>query len=107
MVRLEWNPGAELDLATAMQITSTTQGLTPDPPLLLVDVRGLTGKLDRAARKHLLDDLDRLTAMALLVDSALSTMMANIFIRTQRRRIPMKLFTNEQDALDWLTAQRG
>lgn len=107
VVRVDWIPGAELTLASAELITTISQGFTPDPPLLLVDVRGLTGKLDKAGRKHLVDELDKLTAMALLVDSALSTMIANIFIRMQRRRIPMMLFTREQDALDWLSARRG
>ena len=107
VVRIEWVAGAELTLASAMLTTSAAQGFTPGPPLLLVDVRGLTGKLDRAGRRHLVDELDKLTAMALLVDSALSTMIANIFIRMQRRRIPMMLFTQEQDALDWLIARRG
>ncbi len=107
VVRIEWIPGRELTLATAEQITSLTQSYTADPPLVLVDVRGLTGRLDRAGRKHLVDELDKLTAMALLVDSALSTMIANIFIRLQRRRVPMMLFTDEQVALDWLVARRG
>ncbi len=104
---MEWIPGAELTLRSAELITSISQGFTAGPPLLLVDVRGLTGKLDKAGRKHLVDELDKLTAMALLVDSAVSTMIANIFIRRQRRRIPMMLFTQEQEALDWLIARRG
>ena len=107
VVRIQWIPGAALTLDSAEQITSSSQRFTAGPPLLLVDVRGLTGRLDKAGRKHLVDELDKLTAMALLVDSALSTMIANIFIRMQRRRIPMMLFTQEQDALDWLIARRG
>lgn len=107
VVRIQWLPGADLTLANAESLTSISQGYTTYPPLLLVDMRAATGKFDRAGRKHLLDELDKLTAMALLVDSAVSTMIANIFIRSQRRRLPMMLFTKEQDALDWLVGRRA
>jgi hypothetical protein len=107
VVRIQWLPGADLTLGNARMVTTVGQGFTADPPLVLVDVRGLTGKLDRSGRKHLIDELDKLTAMALLVDSPLSTMIANVYIRIQRRRIPMMLFTKEQAALDWLVGRRG
>lgn len=107
VVRIQWLPGAELTLRNARMVTTVGQGFTSGPPLVLVDVRGLTGRLDRSARRHLVDELDKLTAMALLVDSPLSTMIANVYIRIQRRRRPMMLFTQEQDALDWLVGRRG
>ena len=107
VVRVEWVAGSTIDLETARLVTATCQGFTPERPRVLVDTRGDFATVERPARQHLVDDLDKVAAMALLVDSALSRMVANLFIRAQRRRVPMMLFTDEGEALNWLVGQRG
>ena len=45
-----------------------------------------------------------LSAAALIVDSSLTKMLANFFIRINFKKplIPIKLFSNEQEAIKWL-----
>ena len=46
-----------------------------------------------------------ITASALLVESALSRMIGNIFLTINKPDVPVKLFTNEQEAKKWLMEQ--
>lgn len=41
-------------------------------------------------------------AMAIISNSMLSTMIANIFFKLKGQPVPMKMFTNENEAKKWL-----
>jgi hypothetical protein len=43
---------------------------------------------------------------ALLAGSAATRMVANFFLGLNRGPIPVRMFTSEADAVDWLRAQR-
>jgi len=41
-------------------------------------------------------------AIAMVSDSALGKMLANLFFTLKKQPYPTKMFTNEQDAKEWL-----
>jgi len=59
--------------------------------------------LNQEAR-HFLDRMsdDLFTGMAFLVSTELQTQMAKLYIDFKRSQIPVKIFTNRNDANDWL-----
>jgi len=57
-----------------------------------------------AARKYLAEH-GRILAAAIIVGSALTAMVANIFISFNRPSYPNKIFNNEADAIAWLVEQ--
>ena len=42
---------------------------------------------------------------AILIDSKISSYFANIFLKFSQPKVPTRLFTNEDDAVRWLTEQ--
>lgn len=45
---------------------------------------------------------EKISAMAVLVDSFATRLVGNFFIKTSKPHFPTKLFTNEADAITWL-----
>ncbi len=64
-------------------------------------------KIDRPGREHFTNSPGDVTAVALLVGSAVNKMIANFVIGMQRIRFPIRMFTDESEALAWLDAHRG
>jgi hypothetical protein len=75
---------------------------------LLIDIR--TAKpLEADARHHYSGQtlVERFSALALLIDgSPFGRMMGNVYLRIARPGIPTQLFSDEDRALDWLSAHR-
>lgn len=44
-------------------------------------------------------------AAAILIDSKISSYFANIFLKFSKPKFPTRLFTNEEEALNWLQEQ--
>lgn len=76
---------------------------TPMP--ILIDGRSLF-KITKEARDYFSSEegSELLSAAALIVDSSLTKMLANFFIRINIKKplIPIKLFSDEQEAIKWL-----
>lgn len=68
---------------------------------LLVDARGI-GSMDRPARREFVRRGDLVSAVALVVDTPLSRMMANFFLTVSKPVAPTRLFDDEVYALGWL-----
>lgn len=77
-------------------------GLEQRPPLL-VDIRGIQG-MDRAARAYYssAEVGQTLKAIALLIESPVSKVLANFFLGLNKASVPVRLFTSEEAALTWL-----
>lgn len=75
--------------------------------LVLVDMRGVRSQ-SRDARAYFAGpDAERATlAVALLIGSPVSRVLANFFLRLTPQRLPTALFTDEDKALEWLFEQR-
>lgn|SRR6056300_813128 len=72
---------------------------------ILIDDQSLKG-IDHDARTYLSSDegVKGLKAGAIVVSSAFSKHMANFFLKitVNKPKIPAKVFTDRQEALDWL-----
>lgn len=88
---------AKANIAAADTLTRGT------PRPFLLDIRH-AGTLSRAARQHYSSEHGASVAAAIgfLTDSPFSRIAGNIFIRTGRGHFPLRLFTSEASALEWL-----
>jgi hypothetical protein len=71
---------------------------------VLVDIRGMTKLPPREVRQYYASarGTRHTAAAAVLVESDLSRVMANFFFRFHNPSHPIKLFTDEDEALAWL-----
>lgn len=69
---------------------------------VLVDTRKIKF-IDRKAREYITKEgVNVALSLALLIDSPLSRMIGNFFLGINRPSYPVKLFTSETKALEWL-----
>ena len=101
----EWAKGSVCGVEEARQVTSDLAALGFGQVPLLVDMRGMA-KLERDAREHFIGDQAGVTAIALLAGSAVNKMIANFFIGLQRMPVPIRIFTDRDQALSWLGEHR-
>jgi hypothetical protein len=105
VAHVDWQPGAVCGLAEARAVSVELQALGRGRVPVLVDMRGLA-KFERPAREHFIADDQGARVVALLVSSAVSRMIANFFIGMRRLPVPVQMFTDQLEALDWLGNQR-
>lgn len=74
--------------------------------IVLVDIRE-EARADKAALDIYADPKQNPTAVsvAVLLDSPMSMVMGNFFMRINRPQIPTRLFTREREAVAWLYEQ--
>lgn len=101
IARLEWAPGASCDLATAEQVDHEVQALGRGKVRLLVDLRP-DAAVDRAARHFFINLHAHYVAVGMIAGSPATRMLANFFIGLKRGPIPVRLFTDETEAVDWM-----
>ena len=104
-MRTEWAPGSVCGEREARESTAALVALGKGAVPLLVDMRQMK-KLERGAREHFKVDKGGVSAMALLVESPVTRMLANFFMRTDPDQTPTRMFTEESAAIDWLR-ERG
>lgn len=101
VARVVWDPGAACRLEDAVAMTDTLGSWGRGPVPLLVDMRQMS-RIDREARDHFSSTDQFVKGVALHADSAVTRMIANFFIGTQRLPVPTRMFTTDSDALAWL-----
>ena len=95
------NKGVKIQLAEAKKEVKCVADISGDSRLpLLVDMRPVK-EISGEARAYF-SGAETYCALALLVDSPLSMLIANFFIGLNKTRMPTKLFTNETAAIKWL-----
>jgi hypothetical protein len=107
IVHLAWVPKATMtleDALAAIEAMAKLAGGRPSP--LLVDVHD-SGAIDRAARNEFVRQADMVSAVALVVDTPLSRMMANFYLRVSNPTATTRLFDDEASALAWLREFTG
>ena len=67
----------------------------------LVDIREM-GSIDREARTYFMSMGPLYQAVGLLAGSPATRMMANFFLRLNRGDLPVRMFTDEVQAISWL-----
>jgi hypothetical protein len=72
--------------------------------LWLYDIRKLK-KMTKEARKYVDEDGQKgVKAGALLTNSAITKFIANTYLKVTSPKVPAKLFTDENEAIDWLVS---
>lgn len=102
----DWLPGSVCDLPAARKVTAAVSAFGRGPVPVLVDMRSLA-RADRAAREHFTGPDAQATAVALLVASAVSKVVANFIISVQKLPVPVRMFTDEAAATTWLGQHGG
>jgi hypothetical protein len=94
-------PGSELTLVDAKQnLASIAQVSQGKRRPLLVDIRNI--KTVQYTARQELTAYEGVTSTALLIDSALSRIIGNVFISFGKKAFPIRLFTSEAEAIQWL-----
>ena len=92
-------------LPQAQSITEAHNQLAKGTPCpVLADIQSVRVGADRQARKHYVsaEASQMKTAMAMLVQSPMQRMLGNIFFKINRPPYPTRLFSEEEEAVNWL-----
>lgn len=93
-----------LDLKTAEQSVKDRLSATEDKSYpVLIDIRNVRNTT-KAARQFLASEkgCKGITSGAILINSTLGSIIGNFFIHFDKPLIPTKLYTDEEDAKQWL-----
>jgi hypothetical protein len=102
IVQLVWAPKMDIGHSEAIAAIDSMVELTHGSKApLLVDARG-TGSQDRRARVEFVRRGELVSAVALIVDTPLSRMMANFYLNVSRPVVRTRLFEDERAAVTWL-----
>ena len=105
IVRIRFKPTTAHGSAEASGVVKAHNELAADVPcLVLADIQDVTVGANRAARQHYVssESSKYKLGMAMLVQSPMQRMLGNIFLRINRPPYPTRLFSREQEALQWL-----
>jgi len=95
-------PGYDQNESDARENLATCRQILGDKKApVLVDMRQMAA-LDKQARKVYATESDFALAQAMLVDSAFTRISANLFIRVAHPIHPTRMFTSEDEAIQWL-----
>ena len=96
--------GCEMTLADAQENVATIFEVGGrQRSLVLVDMRGVRSQSREARQYFAGPEAEKATlAVALLIGSPVSRVLANFFLRFSPQRIPTALFTAEDEAVAWL-----
>lgn len=103
VVEIRMKVGSRLGEDEITELLAAQLELTPSMACVLVDTRG-TVAMTREAQQRTADNaVNALTAAtALLVDSPVSTLLGNFFIRFAKPPYPTRLFRQEDKAREWV-----
>jgi hypothetical protein len=104
ILRIKVIEGAHMDLASLIEDGEVNMQLTNNQPALaLYDSRGFF-TIEPEAREYLRSGILDPTriATAVVIDRLATKLLVNFFIRFNKPKTPMKMFTCEVQALKWL-----
>lgn len=96
--------GANVTLKEARENSDAVNSFYKDDKFpLLIDARGIRSMTRDARNQFSLKGRDSgVKAFAIIIDSAISKVVGNFFMGINKPIVPARLFTNEEDALNWL-----
>ena len=102
IVQLVWELGVAIRLDDAIASTDAMRTLLDGRPRpLLVDAHA-TGAVDRLARTEYGHHSDLVSAVGLIVNTPMSRMTGNFFLRVTKPESLTRLFDDEAGAVAWL-----
>lgn len=102
IVHIVIKEGAHIDTEQVKNIYTVTERMYgKKPPLVILDGR-CNYKLTAAARAYIAENTKYRTASALVTNSRTMKNLFNLFIRINKPATPYKLFTDFDEAINWL-----
>lgn len=105
IVHIHFKPTERHGAGEAHRVVDAHNELAEGTPcLVLADIKDVTVGANRAARVHYVshESSKYKLGMAMLVQSPMQRMLGNIFLRINRPPYPTRLFSQKEDALEWL-----
>jgi hypothetical protein len=103
---LIYNPDVNIELADAIETSTAMHKMVKEKPYtLLVDLRGLFGNMTNEARNHYANDFKTnkiRIAEALLIDNLPNRILARFYIKINKPKCPVKIFSKKEKAMHWL-----
>lgn len=102
IVRTKVKQGAEIVLEDAMENSKAVNSFNGEKYTMIVDTT-MAKSISKEARDYFsMKGRDsKVIAFAILINSPLSKIIANFFMGLNKPRVPVRLFTNENDAITW------
>lgn len=107
IVRTKVKQGSEIKLEDAIENSKAVNSFSAKQYTMIVDTT-LAKSITKDARDYFSMNgrVSKVIAFAILIKSPLSKIIANFFMGLNKPRVPVKLFTQEQDAIAWCKAQK-
>lgn len=106
VARTRVKEGSEIVLEDAIANSKAVNSFDLDLYPMIVDTT-LAKSITKEARDHfsMKGRKSKVIAFAILINSPLSKIIANFFMGLNKPRVPVKLFTKEEDAIIWCKSQ--
>ena len=108
IVRVEYFPGVEETLTNAKENIATIMKVSKKKKCpVLVDNRNIKS-ITREARAYYAGEeaAKAMNAAVLLIGSSVNRLIGNFFMNFNKPKYPVKLFTSESNAIEWLKGFR-
>lgn len=103
---IKFNETIKVELKDAMTMVKMRKEVTNNTPrFVIMDGTNITN-VSKEARDYFAseDATDGIIAGAFLVDSPLTRILGNFFLKISKPDRPSRLFTNKKDAIEWLSS---
>ena len=101
--RTKVKQGAKVTIVEALENSKAVLSLAGDSKFpLVVDSRGIHS-ITKQARDHfsMNNRPSKVNAIALIIGSPVSVVIGNFFMGLSKSRVPVKLFTSPEEAINW------
>jgi hypothetical protein len=109
IIRMVDLPGTEEALEDAVENVKTVWNVSEGKKRpVLIDIRGLKSITREARQYYASGETARFgRAIGLVIGSPMTRVIGNFFFQLNRPALPLKLFTSEEKALEWLKGFTG
>lgn len=104
ILEVSYKPGLHINLVVAEKIVSDRLAFTEgEKRVVMIMSRGVIS-MDKPAREYLAsgEGTKDLLATAIIVDSTFSSFLGNFFLRVNKTKMPVKIFSDIPHAKKWL-----
>jgi hypothetical protein len=101
---IEFNKAIKIELEHAIEMVSIRKKATNNVPRLVIMDGSNIINVSKEARDYLSSEeaTEGIIAGAFIVDSPLTKILGNFFLKISKPNKPSKLFTNREEAIEWL-----
>lgn len=101
---IEFNKAIKIELEHAIEMVSIRKKATNNVPRLVIMDGTNIINVSKEARDYLSSEeaTEGIIAGAFIVDSPLTKILGNFFLKISKPNKPSKLFTNREEATEWL-----